>query len=214
MRSGLRRRIGGGGSALAVDAVEPGNAESAGLDADDDAIAFVEAVEVIGIHGEAFKAAAGTPGADKDAAGAADDAGHLVAAVDDGGVVDDVLAGIEAAVEKENGGEDEGDGNEAGEEMAEDFNVAASVCAAVEVEGEEEAGEEDDAEEDKHGVNIERGIELADVGKEERTGEEEGELGEEAAAKDDLRGSGGEAADGALIAGALGTAIQATGHRK
>lgn len=211
---GLGRGFGGRGRALAIDTVEPGNAESAGLDTDDDAVAFVEAVIVIGIHGEAFKTATGSPGADEDAAGAADDAGHLIAAVHDGGVIDDVFVGIEPAVEEENGGEDEGDRDEAGEEMAEDFDVAASVGAAVEVEGEEEAGEEDDTEEDEHGVNIERSVELADVGEEERTGEKESKLAKKAAAKDDLRGGGGEAADGALIAGALGAAIQATGHRK
>ncbi len=53
------------GLAGAIDAVEPGDAEGAGFDADVDLVALLEAVVVVGIDSEAFIPAAGPPGIDE-----------------------------------------------------------------------------------------------------------------------------------------------------
>src|SRR5712692_4978677 len=71
----------------AVDAEVPGNAERAGLDSDVYLVARLKAIVVVGIHRQPLDLLAFTPGAHEKPARAAYDSGHVVAAVNDRGVV-------------------------------------------------------------------------------------------------------------------------------
>jgi hypothetical protein len=125
-----------------------------------------------------------------------------------------VRRGIEPAVKKKSYGKNKGDGKQTSEEVPGDLNILTRTSAAIEINDQGQGKKEDHAEENEHGINIERRIDLAQIGKEQRTNEKNGHLAEQAAAKNEFGGGGGKAADRALVCDSLGTAIKATSHEK
>ena len=201
------------GYLAAVDAVEPGNAEDAGGDADDYGVAFVEAVKVVGVDSEALEFLPRAQGcADDQPAAAAHHATHVEAALHDGGVVDDVLGRIELAVEKEGGGENPGQRDKTGVNALEDFHVAAVARAAIEKNRDGQADEENDAEKNQHPIEIERRVKLADVGKQQRAEQKHGGALDEARTKFQLGDAGGQATRRTPVHVALGAAVKTPGH--
>src|SRR5208282_2307813 len=148
------------------------------------------------------------PGKHEEPPRAAHHTTHQIAAFDAGGMIGNALLGIEHAIQQQRQREDERNGQESGEQVLQENNILAHARLAVQENSQSQREEEHQAEEDQHAVQIERRIDLAEIGKEQRTDEEDGHLPEQAAAKDEFRGGGGKAADRALIAEALGATIQ------
>src|SRR5271166_2150344 len=96
--------------------------------------------------------------------------------------------------------------------MLQDLDLLARVRAALQEYRQRQGHEEDQAKEHQHRVQVQRSVNLADIGEEERTGEEDGRLQQQATAEDEFRGDGGQSATGTLIRVAFRTAIQATSH--
>jgi hypothetical protein len=197
----------------AVDAVVPRDAEGAGLDGYFHQVTDVESVEVVGVYGQALVGLTWAPTTNRQAARAAYQSLHIKAADNCGGVIGDIFYVVEAAVDEQRGGENPRKRDESRVDALEDFNFFAIASATLKRDGEEERGEENHAEEDQHQVDVERRVDLADIGERQRAEQEDRGAGHQVAAEHHLRGSGGQATRGALIGGSFGTAVQATGHR-
>ena len=198
----------------AVHTVVPRDSQGAGPDANVYFVALVKTIVVVRIHRKAFEAPSVPPGINKKPPGAAHDALHQIAPDHGGLVVGNVFGRVQPAIQEKSRGEDEGNGNQAGEEMLERFDVLAIAGAAVQKDGESQGEEKNQAIKDQHSVEIKWRVDLAEIRKEKRTDEEESHLTQETAAKDEFGGGGGEAARRTLIGGTLGSTIQATHHRE
>src|SRR5260370_17370024 len=87
------RRIDPRQKLVPVNAVIPWNAERAGLNRDNDRIARVKAIIIISVDGQPLVSLPFPPGVDEQAAGAAYDFPHVVAAVHRGGGGDPLFFG-------------------------------------------------------------------------------------------------------------------------
>lgn|SRR5271168_722585 len=186
-----------------IHAVKPGNAQGTGFLAHIDPVSDVKTIEVVGVDGQSLDFSAFPPGLDKEAAGAADNAFHLVAPNNDGGMISNTFRRIESAIEEDAEGKKEGNWNQPREKVAEDFDIFAVAGLTVEEDRDGEGSEEDQSEEDEHRVEVKRRIDLAEVREEQRTKQKECHLANEAATENKFRRSGGQPAVGTLIAGAL-----------
>jgi hypothetical protein len=177
-------------------------------------VAFVEAIVVVVVDRQPFIAAAFTPGINKQTAGTANNALHLITPDDGGGMVGDVLGRIQPAVQKNPNGKDKRNRNQAGKEVFEGFDFLASASAILEKKSEAQSGEKHDAKKHQHGVQIQGRINLADIREDQRARQENCGLGDEPAAEDKLRSSRGQSASGTLVRGALGATIKTASHHR
>src|SRR5438128_2163097 len=89
----------------AVDAEVPRNAERAGLHAYIHLVAWPEPIVIVGIHREPLDFLAFTPTAHEEPPRAAHDSRHIVAAVDDRGVIRQICLRIQSTIHKKRGGQ-------------------------------------------------------------------------------------------------------------
>src|SRR5438105_15446085 len=98
------RRTGGWKSdarSPAVDAEIPGNPKRAGLDSHGDLIAGLEALVIVGIHGEALVILPRAPTTHDEPPRSAHNAGHIVASVDDCRGLHKLVGRIRPAIPKQ-----------------------------------------------------------------------------------------------------------------
>jgi len=178
-------------NSLPVNAVVPRNAERAGFHADDHRVTNAQAVEIVQINREALDALMIAPRMDIQPAGASDQPFHIKSPYDYGGVVRDIFLCIEPAVHHERGGENPGQRNESGIDALENFDFLAAASAAIEEYRERERKKKNQPKEHQHEVEVQRRIDLADIGKEQRTTEKNRGLLPQPAAEHYFGGSRG-----------------------
>jgi hypothetical protein len=170
-------------AAFTVHAVNPRDAEDAGFDGYFNFVANMEAIEIVGIHRQAFHFLVGTPRLHDQAASAADQPLHQEFRFHALRNVNRLGLGIHFAIQKNRRGQNPGQWNKAGENPFEDFDFLMLAGAAVKHCGDRQSDEKQHSKENQHEVQIERRVDLRNVGKEQGTDEEKCELQDEALTK-------------------------------
>src|SRR5260370_41263215 len=177
----------------------PRDAERSGLNRDNDRIARVKAIVIIGIHGQRLVSLPFPPGVHERAAGAAYDSRHVVAAFYGGGVVSHLLLGVQFSIQEQSCGENPRQRDESDINPFEHHKFLAIPRAAVEDDSQRQREEKYQAEEHQYPVELERRIDLADVGKRQRPGKKYGGAPQPPGTGKDLRGPPRETPGGTLF---------------
>jgi hypothetical protein len=101
----------------------------------------------------------------------------------------DLARRIELPIDKERGGKKEWNRKQAGEQVAQDFNVFTRARLTVEKNRQGQSGEKHEAIKNEHGVEVQWRINLAEIRKEQRASQEDGHLAKKAATENKFRGS-------------------------